>query len=423
MNLPRSIFQPLSVRAGVTIVVALYAASLSVAAQPGAQLTCTPSNLRFGTVQTTQTETQLMTLTNSGQNSVTVSSMNLSGAEFSVTGLSLPATLTAGQSVTFNVVFSPTSVGWMGGQATFNSNASNSSLLLSLAGTGVASDLLSASPSSLSFNPVTIGSSSTQSVVLINNRSTKTTITAFQTSGTEFTVSVPNAPLTLNPGQTVTLKVTFTPQVAGLTSGSIFVLGPRLNVPFIGTGGAAASGQLSITPPLVNFGNVPVGTTGTQPITMSATGAAVTVSSDASSNALFVLDGASFPLTIPAGQSVTFNVAFSPKNSGTASGSLSFASNASDSQATESLSGTGTVTAYSVNLWWNPSNDVTGYNVYRSVSANGSYARINAALDANTAYTDNSVTSGQTYYYEATSVNSAGLESARSTPPVVAAVP
>jgi hypothetical protein len=33
------------------------------------------------------------------------------------------------------------------------------------------------------------------------------------------------------------------------------------------------------------------------------------------------------------------------------------------------------------------------------------------------------VASGQTYYYEATSVNSSGQESSRSTPPVVAAVP
>jgi fibronectin type 3 domain-containing protein len=61
--------------------------------------------------------------------------------------------------------------------------------------------------------------------------------------------------------------------------------------------------------------------------------------------------------------------------------------------------------------------------VYRSTSASGGFAKINSAVDPNTAYTDSSVTSGTTYYYEASSVNSAGQESVPSTPPVVASVP
>jgi fibronectin type 3 domain-containing protein len=149
----------------------------------------------------------------------------------------------------------------------------------------------------------------------------------------------------------------------------------------------------------------------------------VTVSSDSSSSAQYVLNGAAFPLTIPAGQSASFNVAFTPTNSGTVAGALVFSSNASDAQASESLTGTGTAQVYSVNLWWNAANDVVGYNVYRSTSATGSYAKVNSSLDPTTAYTDSGVASGQTYYYAATSVNSGGMESAKSTPPVVAAVP
>ncbi len=75
----------------------------------------------------------------------------------------------------------------------------------------------------------------------------------------------------------------------------------------------------------------------TQTITMSASGAAVTVSSDSSSNSQFVLEGAAFPLTIAAGSSVTFNVAFTPTSSGAESGTLAFASNANSSSAAESL--------------------------------------------------------------------------------------
>jgi fibronectin type 3 domain-containing protein len=135
------------------------------------------------------------------------------------------------------------------------------------------------------------------------------------------------------------------------------------------------------------------------------------------------MEGTSFPLTITSGQSVAFNVAFTPKSTGTVSGSLSFSSNASNSQASESMTGAGTTTPYSVSIWWNPSSDVAGYNVYRSTSSSGSYSKINSALDANTAYTDSTVTSGNTYYYAATSVNSSGQESSLSTPPVQAVVP
>jgi len=172
---------------------------------------------------------------------------------------------------------------------------------------------------------------------------------------------------------------------------------------------------------------VPVGTTQTLPITMSAVGASVTVSSAGSSSSQFVLNGASFPLTIVAGQRVSFNVAFTPKSSGTVSGSLSFTSNASSSGTLESLTGIGTANGtaaqYSVNLSWNASSDVMGYNIYRSTAASGTYSKINSSVNSNTAYTDSTVISGQTYYYAATSVNSSGQESSLSTPPVGAAVP
>jgi hypothetical protein len=149
----------------------------------------------------------------------------------------------------------------------------------------------------------------------------------------------------------------------------------------------------------------------------------VTVSSDSSSSSQFVLNGASLPFTIPAGQSVAFNVAFKPTGSGTVSGSLSFASNAASSQTLESLTGIGATAQYSVNLSWNASSGVVGYNLYRSTTSNGAYTKINSTVDANTAYTDSAVAAGRVYYYEATSVSSAGQESARSTPPLEVSIP
>ena len=425
MRLPRSISQPFSIRVISLVTITLLAIMLPVyAGAKTQQLTCTPSHLRFGGVPVGQTETQIVVLTNSGTTSVTLSASNITGSEFSVSNLSLPLTLEAGQSTSVNLTFSPTTTGYIPGNSiTFTSNASNPQLLLQLAGTGSTSAGITASPSSLSFGQVAVGSSSTLPVVLTNTRTWKLTLTALQLSGAGFSVSGATLPITLSTGQSITLNLTFAPLSAITSSGSVFVTGPALNVPLNGTGTGTTAGQLTITPSLVNFGNVPVGTTETQPITMSATGSSVTVSADASSSSQFVLNGASLPFTIPAGQGVSFNVAFTPQSSGTTSGSLSFTSNASKSQTVESLTGDGTIQSYSVNLYWNASTDVSGYNVYRSTSSNGTYAKINSALDPSTAYTDSGVTAGATYYYEATAVNSTGQESGLSTPPVVAVIP
>jgi fibronectin type 3 domain-containing protein len=107
-------------------------------------------------------------------------------------------------------------------------------------------------------------------------------------------------------------------------------------------------------------------------------------------------------------------VSFTPQSSGTASATLSFASNASN--AAESLTGTGvSVVQHTVSLNWTPStSQVNGYNVYRGSTAGGPYARLNSSPDANTAYSDASVASAHTYYYVTTAVNSSGQESTYS---------
>jgi Abnormal spindle-like microcephaly-assoc'd, ASPM-SPD-2-Hydin len=422
MRLPQSIL--LSTRVFTIIKIALIASMLPLCARASAQqLTCTPCGVHFGSVPIGQTETEILVLANSGSTSVTVSAMSLGGSEFSLANLSLPFVLAAGQSVPVNVTFSPSATGWTGQQGTFTSNASNPRLRFQAAGSGIRSNSVAASPASVWFGQVTVGTSSALPVVLTNARAGSVTVTALQMTGTGFSVSGPTLPVTLATGQSMTMNVTYAPLSAGMSLGSVFISGANLGVPLTGTGTTSLAGQLTISPAAVNFGDVTVGSTGIQPITMSAATASVTVSSDASSNSQFVLDGASFPFTIPAGQSVSFNVAFTPSNSGTVSGSLSFTSNASNSQTNESLTGIGTAPVYNVDLYWNASSDVVGYNVYRSTSASGGFAKINSAVDPNTAYTDSSVTSGTTYYYEASSVNSAGQESVPSTPPVVASVP
>jgi fibronectin type 3 domain-containing protein len=79
------------------------------------------------------------------------------------------------------------------------------------------------------------------------------------------------------------------------------------------------------------------------------------------------------------------------------------------------MTGTGTpATQHTVDLNWNPSSNAVGYNIYRGTASGGPYTMINGSLDGTTAYTDNTVVSGQTYYYVATAVDTNSNESGYS---------
>jgi Abnormal spindle-like microcephaly-assoc'd, ASPM-SPD-2-Hydin len=420
---PRQCLSVISVpfpRVGVILLFAL--GTLNAFAAPP-QMVSSPSILRFGNVDVGQTETLMVSLTNTQLTSVTITGVTVSDPSFGTPNLTLPLVIGASQSVEVSISFTPATTGWVPGTIDFTSNAYNSSLSMQAGGTGVNSQAVTGSPSTLSFGQVAVGSSASLPLVITNARSWAVTISAIQTTGSAFSVSGITFPLTLSAGQSVTLTVTYLPTSAGLIGGSILFIGPRLCIPITGTGTSSGSGQLSLIPASLKFGNVTVGTTASLPVALYAAGASVTISSDSSTSSQFALTGVTLPVTLTPGESLSVNVAFTPQSSSTVTGSISFSSNASNSPGIESLNGVGTAATYSVNLIWNASSDVTGYNVYRSTSSSGSYSKINSALDANTAYTDTSVASGNTYYYAATSVNSSGQESSLSTPPVQAVVP
>ena len=66
---------------------------------------------------------------------------------------------------------------------------------------------------------------------------------------------------------------------------------------------------------------------------------------------------------------------------------------------------------HTVTLTWKASgSQINGYNIYRSITSGGNYAKINSSLAQGLTYTDDSVVSGVTYYYVARAVNDRGNE-------------
>jgi len=97
------------------------------------------NSLNFGNEVVGASTTQAVTLKNTGNSSVTVSQISVSGTGFSATGGLSGATIAAGQTAQLGVVFAPPSTGSDAGKVTITSNASNSPDSITLAGTGVSS--------------------------------------------------------------------------------------------------------------------------------------------------------------------------------------------------------------------------------------------------------------------------------------------
>src|SRR5437870_9437356 len=125
------------------------------------------------------------------------------------------------------------------------------------------------SPSALSFGNVSLGSSSTQTVTLINSGAASVTVSQASVSGAGFSKNGLTPPLTLPPGQSSTLAVRFAPQAAGSATGSLSVV---RNDPYspsmIALNGTGAQPQISVILTSVSFGDVAVGTRKSLTITL-----------------------------------------------------------------------------------------------------------------------------------------------------------
>jgi hypothetical protein len=162
---------------------------------------------------------------------------------------------------------------------------------------------------------------------------------------------------------------------------------------------------------------VALNTPTTQTLTLTSTGtSAVTVNSVAITGSGFSASPVTLPATLNPGQSIALTLTFDPTVVGSMTGQLTIGSTSS-TNSTLTIPLTGTGNPHQVDLSWLPpsgsSIGISGYNVYRAPSGGTSYALLNS-LDAQTAYSDSGVQSGQTYNYYVTSVDSSGAESVPS---------
>jgi hypothetical protein len=114
-------------------------------------LSVSPATLSFGNVAVGNSSSLTGTLSASSAD-VTVSSASWSGSGYSVSGITFPMSVAAGQSAEYTVTFTPPASGSSPGSISFVSNASDASLKQSFSGAGTQTSQHSVS---LSWNPST----------------------------------------------------------------------------------------------------------------------------------------------------------------------------------------------------------------------------------------------------------------------------
>ena len=381
------------------------------------QLTPSTTALSFGNQTLNASATQSVTLTNTGNSAVSISQVNVAGTGFSLNGSAPVVTLSAGQAASFSVTFTPTVAGNATGSASVVSTAANSPLSISLAGVGVQPQI-SVVPGSVSFGTVTVGQTNSQTITLSNPGTANLTVTQSAGPGTGFGLTGLALPLTLAPGKSTAFTVSFTPTSGTNSSSSLTLISNAPNspttIPLSGTGLAPVL-QLTPSTTSLSFGSQALNASATQSVTLTNTGnAAVSISQVNVTGTGFTLSGSAPLVTLSAGQAASFSVTFTPTAAGSDAGSASVVSTAANSPLSISLSGSGAQPHFVSLAWSETSSGVVGYNVYSSSQPSGPYSRLNTAPVATMAYTDNTVQSGQTYYYWITALDSSGDESAFS---------
>ncbi len=380
-------------------------------------LQVTPNSINFGNVGVGSSASQNLIVSNHGSGKITLTKVLANGSEFGISGFSGPTVLAPGKSMQLTAAFKPMSAGQQNGSISITTASQASQVVASLTGMG-ATTALTMTPSNVSFGNVSVGSPSTQTLRLTNDGNESVSIKSVSVSGKGFSVSGLSTPQTLTPNQSVVFTAEFDPKAAGEESGTISVTASGGVVAVNLTGvGVTPSAQLVPSTTSVPFGNVKVGTTATQQVTLKSTGnSTVDIASVSLSGSGYTMSGVTSHTILAPDQSAVLTVNFDPKTTGNLPGTVTISSNAFNSPLIIHLSGDGTQKSdqASVALSWGSVSQVVGYFVYRSANSGGPYAKLNAQADPETSYTDNTVTNGDTYYYVVTSVNSRNIQSAYS---------
>lgn len=415
------------------------------------------SSYDYGAVPATGASDHTFTFTNSG--GVSASSLvinglsgafNYKGTFFPGNGGTCTGTLTAGNSCTVVVTFSPSTNTSYGGSLNYSYNDGNAtqSGSVTLAGTGATAALLAWSGGAYSYGSVTNGNNAEHTFTLANTGGVSAT--GLSLSGVSAPYSYKGGPYpgtggncgtTIAANSSCTVVVVYSPTSVGTQSTTLsmgYNDGLAAQTTTVGVSGTSISAAaLTISDgPTYNFNSIYYGQQDDKTFTITNNGATTaTTLAGTVVTVPFAYKNNTYPGTLGtcgttlagSGASCTIVVTFAPTSANTFTGQINetYYDGAQNQTATRAIAGAAntpimpaapgapTMTinaASSINLSWTGSATGTGpitYNVQRTQTSGSGYATIASGLSSNT-YTDGTGTAGTTYYYRITATGLAG---------------
>ena len=298
---------------------------------PAPVVTLTPASLTFSATDVGVTSAaQTVTVKNTGNASLTVSGVTISGAAASsYSETNTCTTVAANATCTVSVTFKPTAGGALAAVLNIADNATGSPQTVALTGTGtVVAPVVALTPTSLTFPSTTVGIASVAQVITVKNTGNATlTISSVSVGGTNassFAKTSTCASVAAN--ASCTISVTFTPTTFGTLKGSVSITDNASGSPqaIALTGVGIEAGSYSLSASAVSFA---AGSGGASTITATGTGGyfgivtlgpcTLTTSPSGAVNAPACTIGTS-PITVPKNGAGTGTVNFTSSAPGSA---------------------------------------------------------------------------------------------------------
>ncbi|MFZ0662306.1 MAG: choice-of-anchor D domain-containing protein [Acidobacteriaceae bacterium] len=302
--------------------------------------TVAPTALTFAAqAMGTSSAPQQVLVTNTGVAPLQISTLSITG-DFTEDDTCSGESIAPGSICTVEVRFAPTQIGAENGVLTIYGNlTAGGQVAVPLSGTGVSAAAITLTPSSLCFQSVLVGQTTSascasgtappvgQSIVIANTGGVPATLTSVSVSG-DFAILANTCGTSLaaanTSGDSCTVSITFTPTASGSRTGSLTVAGSAgtQTAQLSGIGQSAATDTLTPTPLSFDFKSVAVGSTSSpQQITMTNTGDQSVQDISVSSPSGYVITNDCGPI-LAAQSSCAILVSFAPTSLGTDSQTL-----------------------------------------------------------------------------------------------------
>ena len=307
-------------------------------------LAAMPAVLNFGNVSVGENAGLIVRLF-AASGGVIINNVAVSGGlDYSVSGLTLPDTLFAGDTLMVDIQLTPTTFGSLTDTLLITNNSGTPVFNVAITGTGLSGNLASI-PASFDFVNIPVGDSAKTLVKVYSVGGAVATSSVFLTSNITFNIDSSSGPAILFAGDTMTVYTTYRALNFGPVVDSICILsnsqGGTLKVPLLGTG---SPGVLSVLPASHDFGNVQTGDSLTQTFKFYSNGGAVHITANILFDAVqYRIVSSVGPSTIYTGDTLAITVRFKPLTFGIKNDTLLVTNNSAVSPLKIAITGTGSI--------------------------------------------------------------------------------